>query len=780
MSQNRTIKAILALEYDKRALSGTQKAIDQLNASLDSTRKRALTVETAASGLKKELAELARQDAVDQIGRDFARAGEEGREFNAAVRETVARLQAVGASEAEIRGVARAYQDAAAAANQAAAATANVQASQATRGALGVLGSNIKGLPALQISGNFSTDAIGKILQVVDAGLLKLGPAGIAAGVGVVGFGLVMSEFVKNFTEYTQKIEERAKAFFEGLNDITQQIFEGATSEDIQKQINDQERARDATRQQIDELTALQQQYSALTEGAGDTGILGVTDLGERVRAINDAQQLLKDATGGQVETIEAVEAALKILDTQLTETEAGLFVLNDSLSNTQVAANDAAASYALALTSISNTLQARSEIEADTYQFLENATKEQAEKRIQTAQDEVDRLTALNVQLALVGGDTATALIAANQARIDEQILIRDTTQALIGLTGSNALQGFFDQIKDNGRGIFESAINAVGGAFGGLIDGAINQVDRLGDIQQKITDAENKTSAAISAINAKLAETEAKALADRDQGLADAQEKYNDAREKQEIAHRDRLLAINQRANVTQANAVGARDALAFFLAQQQRKTELKEENLANKRRLSEIDKALKQQTDQVIRRYNEQVEVARKVANAAIAIENEKLRVLQTQLNAEITAINAANQQRLALQASYWNASIATDVAGANSALSVISQFWNGVLSTVSGDITHSSTPIIPNVVPYDGSSTPSTDYSGLSTFSSSPNTSRYVQNSISTQNDAGITVNVNGLGMTDTQVSMKVQRELNRTLKAARQQQLRTAT
>lgn len=666
MSQNRTIKAILALDYDKRALSGTQKAIDQLNASLDGTRKRALTVETAASSLKKELVSLAREDAIEQIGRDFARAGTEGKDFNDTVRETIARLQAVGASETEIRGVARAYQAAAREANQLAKAEGG-GGRRAALGALGTFGREVKALPSIRL-GPISTDQIGKILQTVDAGLIAIGAtaATVAAATAIAAPALIALAVAMD-------------QFFKGI-DAGKKIVESALA------------AQDAY-------------YLALRENTTQDTIEQVAEL-NRIRPFLQAQrdetQNAIDANGGPGNPVTAqLVEQLAELDAQLLTNDQTVQRLTTGLEINAFAAGDQLAAQTELAKAIQRTTLASMEAE----QFARTNTVEATQARIDTLKNEVAQLEASNRAQQVFNSAAANEIIAHNNALIAEKNAAINATQAVIGLSSAFEASNFFKGITENGRGVFEGALSAVGNAFGGVVEGAINQVDRLGDIQQKITDAETKTSTAIQAINAKLAEAESKALADRDQGLADAQEKYNDAREKQETAHRDRLLAINRRADMTLANAIGERDALAYFMGQQQRQTELKEENTANKRRLQEIDKALKQQNAQVLRRYNEQVEAARKAANASIAIENEKLRVLQQQLNAEIATINAAAQQRLALQSAYWNASLATDVAGANSALSVISQFWNGVISTVSGGaIQHSSTPIIPTITPY----------------------------------------------------------------------------
>lgn len=773
MSQNRTIRAILALDYDKRALSGTQKAIDQLNTSLDATRKRALTVETAASGLKKELAELARQDAIEQIGRDFAKAGQEGRNFNASVRETVSRLRAVGASESEIRSVARAYQDATVAANQAAAATANVQAKQATQGALGIFGRNLKGLPALQISGNLSTDAIGKILQVVDAGLVNLGPAGIAAGVAVVGVGLVFSKFASDLEKYNQRIEAQAKAFFGALDEAFNLIFEGATSEEIKKAQAQAETDAAAAQAQLDFLNGLKQGYEALQTDAIIDPIVFTRNIGDSTRGFLAGQRFLEEQSDGNIQNFGQLESAYDAATIALDEANAAVAGFEVTLSSVEIAANDAAAAQAANQTRITNAIVQRSQIEAESYKFIETATRESAEARVNAAQDEINRLIALNENLRAVGGETADALIKENEARMQEQLIIRETTQALIdsNLTARERAGGAIFRIFDDLSDRTSSLISAVGDT--GVLANASTEIFAL---QAKIQDAAAKTAQAIDAINAKLAEAEAKALTDRENGLRDAITKANDAREKQEIDHRDKLLAINAKANLAQNNAIGARDALAFYQAQQTRKTELSEEARNNKRRLQEIDKALKQQTELVTRRYNEQVDAARKAASAQIAIENQKLYVLNQQLNAEIQQINSANAARQTLNTNYWSAQLATDVAGANAGLSIVSQFWNGVLSTLSGGgIEHSSTPIIPNVVPYDGSSGGTADYSGLTVMQSPTNTNRIAGGTSAgnTAGGGGITINVpiSGAGMTKRQLLREVDQRLNTTLTRA---------
>jgi hypothetical protein len=789
VSQNRTIKAILALEIDKKALGDTEKAIDRFNAVLETTRKRTVGIEDAADDLKKAFAELARQDAINKVAQDLTKAEMEGKDFNEALRVANQRLVDLGASKDEIAGVARGFRtmseaaDAAALSASRAAGAAAEQAIAApaqTLGAglgptfqkIGRFGVDLRALPSVQLGGGVSSDVIGKVLGSVGSGLSEVtvtasALAGPLAAVAVA-FGALLVVFIE-FSRQQEVAAKNIRAIIAGQQEYYDLLLNGTRAE--------VEAARDAAAEKLAiDRAALAENRRSIQSFSNQYQ----TDIAETTefvfgKTLSDAIRFAAEKTNPAVQ---ALVTEFERLQGEVSKSEIEVGRLNGLLQENATAANDAAESQLAYQNILIGAAVRRSQIEADTLKFLETATRESADARIQAAEDELDRLFALNERLAEIGGPAAEALIKENQARIDEQVVIRETTRALLeGSVGAReaagkAIFGIFEDIS----GGLGDAVNTLQGL--GI---AANASEEVFALQAKIAEAATKTGAAIDAIIAKLSEAEAKALADRDQGLADAQEKYNDAREKQETAHRDRLLAINQRANTTMANAVGNRDALAFFLAQQQKKAELKEENTANKRRLSEIDKALRQQTEQVIRRYNEQVEVARKAANAAIAIENEKLRVLQTQLNAEITALNAANAQMLALQTSYWNASIATDVAGANSALSVISQFWNGVLGVVSTQ--HSSTPIIPTVVPYDGSSTPSTDYSSSDlTLLSSPrrtSTSGGTSGSSRTASD-GVVVNINGLGMTDTQVSMKVQRELNRTLKAARQQQLRTAT
>lgn len=197
------------------------------------------------------------------------------------------------------------------------------------------------------------------------------------------------------------------------------------------------------------------------------------------------------------------------------------------------------------------------------------------------------------------------------------------------------------------------------------------------------------------IAQIEADLSDKETQAFEDREEARTEAQAKANEEREEQEQEHHENLRRIVRKANVTIANAIASRDALAAFLAEQQKKEEIDTENEANKKRLDAIDKSLDKQNKTIQKRYDDQLKTARDAAEKAIRLERSKAEAeisLKIQAyNVEIQALQNNLFGQFALQQQFWAASIAL-------AQRAVNQIMTQDVTTPQRQY------IVPQVVPY----------------------------------------------------------------------------
>jgi hypothetical protein len=177
--------------------------------------------------------------------------------------------------------------------------------------------------------------------------------------------------------------------------------------------------------------------------------------------------------------------------------------------------------------------------------------------------------------------------------------------------------------------------------------------------DVAKIRTDRDAK----IADIRADLAAKELEAERTRAEALTEARDKAQAEREDQEAQHQDNLRRIITRANSTIANAVANRDALAAFMAQQQRDEELEEEQKANAKRVKEIQKREGEQLKVIEKRYSDQLRTAQQAAQRAITLEVQKAQAeiaLRGQAyNAELQQLQSALFAQYGLQNQFWAA-------------------------------------------------------------------------------------------------------------------------
>lgn len=270
---------------------------------------------------------------------------------------------------------------------------------------------------------------------------------------------------------------------------------------------------------------------------------------------------------------------------------------------------------------------------EIETSRLLREGTTEQIDSRVTALNDEraaiLANLPALKAQAQL--SDAGRDALLQYQARLSE---VNDELRRLEGVRPDVAIRQFRASATELARSLSD-------------------------DVAKIRTDRDAK----IADIRADLAAKELEAERTRAEALTEARDKAQAEREDQEVQHQDNLRRIISRANSTIANAVANRDALAAFMAQQQRDEELEEEQKANAKRVKEIQKREGEQLKVIEKRYSDQLRTAQQAAQRAISLEVQKAQAeiaLRGQAyNAELQQLQSALFAQYGLQNQFWTA-------------------------------------------------------------------------------------------------------------------------
>lgn len=620
MSERRTVKTVLQYEVDKNSTRQAVESADTVERAVTDitqdfqrlgpvAKAATASIRLGFSGLKKDAETLDNrleqvEDSFESVGRAARRASEAGA---GGFRTTTESAGDVGSLLS------------------AAAGLDSLGGGTASRvlGEFGQVGDVIEALGRLPSAFQDVTEAIGvtKTAGLV-GGLALVSVAAIALTVVFADVAKAQEEAAKRAEEYRGKIAE--------IGDV---LAQGQGSAGIQGLI---ENARDNQ--------ASIEFQRAFAQGLVDQVTAAVPDggPGEGFNTLIKRSSLLSDLTGGQLQRFDQLQVTVEDLGKQAEAAAAQVYLFEQQLASTDVQAQDAAIAEQNRLAALTESAARRSSIEADTARFLENATSNSADARVNAAQAEIDRLTRLNEQLAYIGDETSEALIAENQKRIDEQVIIRDTTTALRGAVDErSAFIRVFDLLNKgvgNGINAFNDGIERLGDNF--------ERLQPAFETISKITKEQAESAAKLAEIARQQADAETKARNDRDKNRLEAEYQLDRDLEEQEIEHKARLLEINRRANASISNAIGARDALAAFMAQQTRRQETREENRNNREAIRKLNATFKEQQRVIDQRYAEQLAAAKSAAERATEIERARLQVQVDALNQQLQ-----NQQRYA---------------------------------------------------------------------------------------------------------------------------------
>lgn len=743
MSERRTVKTVLQYQVDQASVKAATDSADQ--------------VESAVKG----------------IGDDFTRLGNTATRKVGDIRARFSDLKK-GAQEYErsLEDVAGAFDTVGSAASS--AGDAVQRGSVFSR--VGNFGRDLRALPAVGIPGtDISTDAVGKILQTAGKGLDTLGisiaaagASALAAGALFVGLSIVINEISKSMAEAAKKAEE----YRAGIAAISEALSKQQGTAGIQGLISGAQTNRDALQFQRDFAQGIIDQVNAAVPAVDDNNLLN--QAAERQNFI--ARNLkVQELTNGQVRSLAAFEEGVASLDQQLESADAQLYLYNQQLGSAAVAAQDAAIAQQQAQQQVAAGIQRTVQAQAEADRFAETATLASTAARINAYKDDLAALEDANRALTAVNTEAAQAIVAHNNELIAEKTAAINATEAIRGVVAAREFEnGVINRFLEAGRNALGGGFEGFASGFENIISGAIDAGRDIAKVQTEISKAQTDSASKQAEIARTQADAEAKALAELNRAREDAQYELDRDLEDQARDHRQALIDINRRALNDIRNAEGDRDALAAFNAENRRIEEVRTQRRDNKNAIRRLERHFEDQQRVIDRRYAEQLAAAKQTAERATEIERARLQVQVDALNQQLQNQTTAAGLEVQIKQETNNAIL----AGAVNLRDNIIALFSGS-SSIPGS--SSSNPLIPtaNYV------TPAQLYgSGFGQGSASSFTlySQPTAKSLSkTSSGSGLSINVNMVGQTDTQIVNSATRvfhtELSRTLKAARQKQAR---
>lgn len=644
---------VLAYEIDSASIRKTLRSVDGLEKAiadaLDVLGEYSPTSKAASDALMRDFAALdrrldAHQQTVDQIAqeyRDLAR-----------VEESLADsawLDMLRDETDAATNASTAYEQLARSKN--AAADIAIGAGSGGGGALDTL-DRAAGQGAQILSGlgvGSAAGAVGLIGDTIGA-ISSFGPiAGVATAAGGA-FALIMQEVNRQFEE----AQAGADAYLARQEQINALISGGATSGDIQAQIDANNRDVEQLAQRRSDLLRLQQELSAAQADVAATqdamlnpltrydeqGNQILQDSEAALQAYLDAQGVeaevigrLTESSQGNITSMLGLNAALEGNQTSIDELIKNNAALAGSLTTSGVAANNARA----AIEALESARDRQIGAELAAGQEAESLTAEQRAQRIAGLQAELDAVTVasqaegisaeykaqlaeqteqLNTRIRVLSSDIYTAADAADKAAKAEA-----------------ALADMRQWMSDETEQLFTAQQREIEAKEAALKAGA------------ELLKGEQDHAAAIDQLNAA-------ANAKREEFEANAA----DQRLKLETDTARRIADIIKKTNAAISNSIAARDVLAYLSAKQAAKDQTEEAQDAYKEREKDLRDSLRRQlADQdkanrdAITKENQRWDAERAIRQRAT--EQTKIDVQNAQ-NAVLAIQRTAGLQALAL--------------------------------------------------------------------------------------------------------------------------------
>ena len=592
--------------------------------------------------------------------------------------QTVNELKRV---RSELKGVAG---DAESANQQASAAgSRNLALAQSVSGAAGGVLSTVGGSQVASVTSS--------ILGLTSA----LGPVGAVAGVATAAFSLLQQEI--------EDTRQSAEDYANTLKSNADLVASGATTDDVQKQVQRLETARSFAAEELSTLTDYRNQIAAVIPGAFDESAARIGNAISRLQGTGNTQlfdnfnSLLEDIsarTGEEIKTVAQLDAYIASVSTTTDGYTEKIDNLNRLLASGALAAADAEA--------------AQKELNA-LYRELDQVYLDSA-----TAALAADKLTSEQRQARIAEID---AEIASYRSLIDSGNLQATTVDEL------EAKISKLSVVQDAYRGVVESTadqlarVERANQAYNDFVEQSIAAADavtKAGETvtktQQEIADLEAASAAKRQEAETKhaeaLAEIESEGAEERARIVADAAD---------EIRRIERDLARSQR------DAVRKRDVVASIQAREQAADALEDQKRNDDKQLATQEQAQRKQIASLQRAKQQELASVAEASNRELGIKRQALTVALNDLDSA-----KRSEQVLA-------------TVGRNALLSIEESFWKERLVLAK-------------------------KYSGTSATSFPTLTESIANGTAGQPVMGGVTVNINGSGLNRRQVIQQVDTRL----------------
>ena len=692
--------------------ASADRAAREVARLFEDTRKRALGVDAAAEEMNKRLADIGRNKAIENIVTNARNAAIETGSWSDALEYAAYNLSAIGASEKEIQRVTDQIAKSAQETNilleryrkvkEEMIATAEVaersggygRSGNSRSGILGRIGTSIINSPDI----GPSTD-IGRALRGLDAVMMstQASTTSLVASFGLLaptmaGVALAVHNFNEQIKESKQLLDGAITA-----QDIYYDAVTTMSTAEVQADLEARQHRNAILQLQINETR------QALESG-WDYSIDAVNDsFGNLIRGLG-LDSIFEPSLGQLADPLMRGLDALGVtpyqaMQEQLTELE-GEFNINEQvigrytvgLQQNVFAINDAR----LAVEDLerAGAAYARSQFEASLQ--VQQMTSQERDARISEINYELYQMQRYSNAGIDLGQTTGEMAERAKQLE-GELFVLQNTTESFADRAEATALRleaiteandNYLDGLEQWGKA--RDALTKAQQAYDkALLDSIQDQQKIREDAAEKEADITRKQADKLADLETNHGEKRADIIADYLNSIAEANEKFG----------------------VSQANAVGERDALAALRAEQQRIEEIKKAQKQADKQNADTDAQYKKQATQAQKQADEQMANARRQAERALQLEtqrnNAELQTRQWALQqAQVDLLNAENAKRLLMDQIYINQQNAAALAGANIGNALI----NGAVRTATqrawGPVTTQNSPNLNSFQPYVG--------------------------------------------------------------------------
>lgn len=472
------------------------------------------------------------------------------------------------------------------------------------------------------------------------------GPAAAVAAVAGGAFTLVMSEVGRKFEEAKEEAEDYATR----LDALAQLTASGATSEDYQRQIDENERARQGFIENTSSLLAYKNQIDSLDETIANL-VVDLTDPAidfdpdnpnrrAQTQALLDQARAaqtqlmggITEAFDGQITNYDALDQTIQRNQERIEEYTADLVTLEAEMYSAGVASNDAREALRRQQEETDQQVQQQMEIERE----ADAMTAEQRRARIEELIAERE---------ALQRAASEQGISAEYSAQLAEQ------------LEGVNARISWFSEHLDSTADKLQRVADAQE-ELNTIQERVTDATDEVLDANTRLTEAYQSALEATNAYNTALFEHEAALNQITTEDLAKREEletKANADRVKLQEASAKKVRDIQKKSDASLIAAIANRDVLAYNQAkdaaveqasaeEESYKEREKELSDSLRQQLADQDKALRQAVDRENQRW-EQERQTRVRANQQALIDTQNAenaqRMVQQQSN--VAALN-----------------------------------------------------------------------------------------------------------------------------------------